>query len=319
MVSEMKQIHAERHKDVYGSPRMHQELVARGFEICESTVAKLMRKEGLSASTHRRFRVRTTDSNHRLPVAENTVNREFQRDQANEVWVSDLMYIPTQTGWFSLVVIIDLYSRQVVGWSMDVRMTTDVFLSALEMALQGAYDPIDLSAFRDSIHHWQMKDGRGRNDPRYRKDQVVHIAENLLKFQNKDGGWPTNLDWLAMVDVQEVRAIRGNTLGRSTLDNRNTYPQIEYLSEVFHTTGLQRYREAAQRGMNYILQEQRSRSDVQSAIAAGSCPFGDLPRTTRASGSDSERHQQRNSPDWNSDVRRQTSAASGAYAAGVDL
>ncbi|HIK90661.1 MAG TPA: IS3 family transposase [Planctomycetes bacterium] len=120
LISEMKQIHSERHKDVYGSPRMHQELIDRGLEICEATVAKLMRNEGLAASTHRRFRVRTTDSNHRLPVAENTVDREFERHQPNEVWVSDLTYIPTKSGWLYLVVIIDLYSRKVVGWSMDV-------------------------------------------------------------------------------------------------------------------------------------------------------------------------------------------------------
>ena len=135
VISEIRQIHSERRKDVYGSPRMHLELVERGFEICEATVAKLMRQEGVSASTHRRFRVRTTDSNHDLAVAENTVNREFERDQPNEVWVSDLTYIPTKSGWLYLVVIIDLYSRKVVGWSMDVAMSTDVFLAALEMAL----------------------------------------------------------------------------------------------------------------------------------------------------------------------------------------
>ena len=114
---------------------MHQELLARGFEVCRSTVEKLMRREGLSASTHRQFRVSTTDSKHGHPVAKNTVNREFDRDRPNEVWVSDLTYIPTQDGWLYLVVIIDLYSRKVIGWSMSEEMTTDVFLSALEMAL----------------------------------------------------------------------------------------------------------------------------------------------------------------------------------------
>ena len=72
----MKQIHSERHKDVYGSPRMHKELLDRGHEVCRSTVEKLMRREGLAASTHGRFRVTTTDSNHSLPVAENTVSIE---------------------------------------------------------------------------------------------------------------------------------------------------------------------------------------------------------------------------------------------------
>jgi len=80
VVSEIRQIHSERRKDVYGSPRMHLELVERGFDICEATVAKLMCEEGVSASTHRRFRVCTTDSNHSLPTAENTVNREFKDD-----------------------------------------------------------------------------------------------------------------------------------------------------------------------------------------------------------------------------------------------
>ena len=147
LVSEMKEIHLERHKSVYGSPRMHQELVDRGHAVCEATVAKLMQRSGIVASTHRRFRVRTTDSNHSLPVAENTVNREFDREEPNDVWVSDLTYIPTQRGWLYLVAILDLHSRKVVGWSMSTSMTTDVFLSALEMALGGRGEVSGL------IHH----------------------------------------------------------------------------------------------------------------------------------------------------------------------
>ena len=149
VVSEMKRIHSERHKDVYGSPRMHQELLGRGYELCETTVAKLMQQEGLRASTSRRFRVRTTDSNHSHAVADNVVNREFDRDESNEVWVSDLTYIPTDSGWFYLVVIIDLYSRKVVGWSMSHEMTTDVFLSALEMALVRRGTPSGLTHHSD--------------------------------------------------------------------------------------------------------------------------------------------------------------------------
>jgi transposase InsO family protein len=127
LVTAMKAVHSERHKDTYGSPRMHRELLDRGYEVCRSTVEKLMRREGLSASTHRGFRVCTTDSRHSLPVAENTLNREFGREDLNEVWVSDLTYIPTRSGWLYLVAIIDLYSRKVVGWSMSEQMTTDVF------------------------------------------------------------------------------------------------------------------------------------------------------------------------------------------------
>jgi len=111
------------------------ELVRCGHEICKSTAAKMMLQEGLSAATQRRFRVKTTDSKHDLAVAENTLNREFERDQPNGVWVSDCTYIPTKSGWLYLVAIIDVYSRKVVGWSMDVTISTDVFLSALEMVL----------------------------------------------------------------------------------------------------------------------------------------------------------------------------------------
>ncbi len=92
----------------------------------------------------------------------------------------------------------------------------------------------------------------------FEPDQIVQIAENLLKFQNPDGGWPTNLDWLAKIEVDEIAKIRNGSIGRSSLDNRNTYPQIEYLLRVFHETGLPQYRAAAIRGLNYILRQQRS-------------------------------------------------------------
>lgn len=119
------------------------------------------------------------------------------------------------------------------------------------------HKPIDLSLFSDSIHHWQMNDGRERNDQRYQTDQIIQIAENLLRFQNDDGGWPTNLDWLAEIDVQEIKQIRKGSIGRSSFDNRNTYPQIEYLFQVSHQSKLPKYQAAAIRGLHYILQQQR--------------------------------------------------------------
>lgn len=124
-------------------------------------------------------------------------------------------------------------------------------------AKERTYEPIDLSPFSDSIHHWRMKDGRGRDDERYRPDQIVHIAENILAFQNQDGGWPANLDWLAKLTVEEVYGVRGSSLRHSTFDNRNTYPQIDYLARVFSVTGLERYKQAAERGLDYIVREQR--------------------------------------------------------------
>jgi putative transposase len=146
LVEQMQQVHQERHKDCYGSPRMHKELLAKGYEVCENTVAQLMKDHDIKATTKRKFR-HTTDSNHPYPVAENLLNQEFEQDQPDQVWVSDITYIPTREGWLYLVCVLDLYSRRVVGWSMSERMTKELVLAALEMALLQRRPEADL------MHH----------------------------------------------------------------------------------------------------------------------------------------------------------------------
>lgn len=121
-----------------------------------------------------------------------------------------------------------------------------------------AYTPIDTADFRDSISHWQKKYGRDRNDPRFDEHEITQIAANLLEYQNPDGGWPKDLDWLANIDRAEVRALRGESLHRSTFDNHGTYPQIDYLAQAYVQTEDVRYREAAERGLDFILAEQRA-------------------------------------------------------------
>jgi putative transposase len=135
VVAEMRAIHGEKHKASYGSPRMLRELRARGHEVSENTVAKLMQEHELRASTARKFR-HTTDSNHSYSVAENVLNQEFEQAGPNEAWVSDITYVPTREGWLYLVCVLDLYSRKVVGWSMSERMKSELVISALGMALQ---------------------------------------------------------------------------------------------------------------------------------------------------------------------------------------
>jgi len=135
LVAEMRVIHGERHKGNYGSPRMLLELQARGHSVSENTVAKLMREHGLRALTARKFR-HTTDSKHRLPVAENVLNQEFEQQRLNAAWVSDITYVDTREGWLYLACIVDLYSRKVVGWSMSERITRELVLSALRMAVE---------------------------------------------------------------------------------------------------------------------------------------------------------------------------------------
>lgn len=136
-------------------------------------------------------------------------------------------------------------------WGITVLACSCVLAAAQD------YDPIDLSGFRDGIGHWQRAHGRDRNDPRYEPSQIVEIADNLLAHQHADGGWPKDIDWLAIIDLAEVRAIGGANYERSSFDNRNTYPQIEYLARVYTVTGEERFRDAAARGLDYILAEQR--------------------------------------------------------------
>jgi putative transposase len=133
LTEEITTIHAEV-KERYGSPRMHAELVDRGHECCVNTVARIMREAGIAAKTKRKFH-QTTDSNHALPVAENVLDREFDPDEPNTSWVADVTYIPTREGWLYLAVVEDLFSRRVVGWSMDATMTSRLVVDALEMAL----------------------------------------------------------------------------------------------------------------------------------------------------------------------------------------
>jgi transposase InsO family protein len=133
LAKEITEIHAEV-KGRYGSPRIHAELVDRGHECCENTVARIMQEAGIAAKTKRKFR-QTTDSNHSLPVAQNVLDREFNPEQPNQSWVADVTYIPTREGWLYLAVVEDLFSRKVVGWSMDATMTSRLVVDALEMAL----------------------------------------------------------------------------------------------------------------------------------------------------------------------------------------
>jgi transposase InsO family protein len=133
LVVEIEAIHQEV-KERYGSPRIHRELRARGQDCCVNTVAKLMRQQGIAAKSKRKFRC-TTDSNHNGPVAENILDRQFEPTAVNEVWVADITYIPTREGWLYLAAVEDLYSRQIVGWSMSERITSRLVVDALEMAV----------------------------------------------------------------------------------------------------------------------------------------------------------------------------------------
>lgn len=133
----------------YGSPRIHQELLANHHAYSRNTVAKIMKSLGIQAISHLKFRVPTTDSNHEFPIAPNPVAQEFTASKPNELWLSDITYIPTRAGWLYLAAVEDLYSRQVVGWSMDTSLESRLVVDALAMAVRRRCPGAELMAHSD--------------------------------------------------------------------------------------------------------------------------------------------------------------------------
>ncbi|ALT76988.1 integrase [Paucibacter sp. KCTC 42545] len=132
VLTHIRAVHGEVGQE-YGWPRMAKELVARGHRVGKERVRKLMQRHGIRARGQRKFVV-TTDSKHSLPVAPNLLRRDFKAQAPNQKWTSDITYIETAEGWLYLAAVVDLHSRQVVGWSMQDHMQTSLITDALRMA-----------------------------------------------------------------------------------------------------------------------------------------------------------------------------------------
>jgi putative transposase len=135
LAAEIRAAH-EHSRRTYGSPRVYHELKSRGVEVCENTVARVMRQEGIRSVVRRRFKVRTTDSAHGHPVAPNLLARDFSADAPDRKWAADVTYVATGEGWLYLAVVIDLCSRRVVGWAMADHLRSELCTDALDMALR---------------------------------------------------------------------------------------------------------------------------------------------------------------------------------------
>jgi len=123
-------------RQTYGSPRVHADLVARGFATSRNRVARLMRAASIRARRKTKRKVVTTDSQHAFPVAPNRLNQDFQAKRPNEKWLTDISYIPTAEGWLYLAVVMDLFSRRVVGWAMEATLESSLVEKAFQMAVQ---------------------------------------------------------------------------------------------------------------------------------------------------------------------------------------
>ena len=127
----------EQSRQTYGTRRIRESLMKKyGLVISLNKISKIMKHLNLQVKMRRRFRVVTTDSNHNYPIAPNRLDRDFYSSAANNTYVGDITYIPTREGWLYLATVIDLYSRKVVGWSMDDTMKVSLVNDALEMAIK---------------------------------------------------------------------------------------------------------------------------------------------------------------------------------------
>lgn len=135
LLDDIQRVHAH-HRERYGAPRIHAELRAEGQIISRKRIERVMRRHGIRARAPRRYRVCTTDSKHSLPVAANLLHQNFVAQRPNQVWLADITYIPTGEGWLYLAVILDLFTRKVVGWAMRDHMRAELTIAALTMAIQ---------------------------------------------------------------------------------------------------------------------------------------------------------------------------------------
>jgi transposase InsO family protein len=168
----IRAIHAEV-KGEYGWPRMWKELQDRDVRCGKERVRRLMKRHGIYARGKKKFIV-TTDSKHSLPIAENLLARNFTPEAPNRVWTSDITYIATHEGWLFLTAVIDLFSRQVVGWSMSPHMQTSAVTDALRMAWFRRRPEPGLifhsdrgsqycsNAFQDTLAEYKMKSSMSR-------------------------------------------------------------------------------------------------------------------------------------------------------------
>lgn len=133
MIAHIKTL-AKESRYTYGTRRMTEALQKLNYSVGRFLVRRLMREAGVAVRYRRKYRV-TTDSSHKRPVVENLLMRNFSTSAPNQVWVSDITYINTREGWLYLAVVMDLYSRRVVGWAMSNRIKGDLVCDAMRMAI----------------------------------------------------------------------------------------------------------------------------------------------------------------------------------------
>ncbi len=223
VLAHIRAIHAEA-KGEYGWPSMHKELLSRGIRVGKDRVRKLMKQHGIRAKTKRKFVV-TTDSKHDLPVAPYLVQRRFKTEQPNRFWCGDITYIATDEGWLYLAGVIDLHSRQLVGWSLQPHMQASLVKDALATAWWRRRPKAGLifhsdrgsqycsGEFQAALKKWKMRSSMSRkgncwdNAPTEsfwgrRKTASVHGE----KFATREQARQAVMDWIAFYNHRRLHS-----------------------------------------------------------------------------------------------------------------
>ena len=177
LTAQIRHVHAEN-RAIYGSPRVHAALCVQGRRVSVNRVARLMRHHGIQGRYKRRG-PRTTDSQHALPLAPNLLDRQFEASAPNRTWLADITYIATSEGWLYLAVVLDLFSRRVVGWSMSGTMPQELTITALQMAITNRRPAPGL------LHH----SDRGSQYAAHAYRQLLADTDMLCSMSRKGNCW----------------------------------------------------------------------------------------------------------------------------------
>ena len=235
------------HREVYGSPRVHAELKEQGVHCARKRIARLMREQGITPK-RKRCRVATTNSQHENPVAPNLLQQDFTATEPNAKWVTDITYLPTAQGWLYLAVVLDLYSRLVVGWSMSAHCDEELAENALHMALARRRPSPGL------LHH----SDRGSRYPSRAYRQLVEHSGMIVSMSRKGNCWDNAAMESFFGSLKEECV--GSTIYQSHEEARLalfTYLEIFYNRIRRHST------------LGYVsplIYEQRREQDVEATV-----------------------------------------------------
>ena len=215
----------DKHRSRTGAMRITKHLQAEGEHAGRHRIARIMRINGWRARAAKKYKA-TTNSNHKLPVAPNLLEQNFEASKPNEKWVSDITYIWTEEGWLYLAVMMDLYSRKVIGWSLSERMTSQLVIDALEMALGNRQMPRGVIVHSDRGSQYCSHDYQRR-----------FIDYGLICSMSKRGDCFDNAAMESWNHSFKVEAIHGEKLITRSDGKKHTFDYIEvyYNRERLHS------------------------------------------------------------------------------------